>query len=81
MADGMPSSLPAHMNARQMMDEGFQHVVFFMKPKAEPVQYNGFVPNCHNNQNISSSVAVARPLALLPPYRFALKINYIDATH
>jgi hypothetical protein len=85
MADGMPSSLPARKKARQMMDEDFQHVVFLMEPKPESdmdtVQYNGFIANWHNDKNIISFVTAAHPLALLPPDQYALKINYIDATH
>jgi hypothetical protein len=79
MEDGMPSSLPAHKKARQMMDEDFQHAVFLKEPKPEPdmdtVQYNGSVSSCQNDQNISSSAAAVRPLALLPPDQYKSKIS------
>jgi hypothetical protein len=81
MADGMPSSLPAHKKARQMVDEDFQHAVFLKEPKPEPdmdtVQYNGSISSCQNDQNISSSAAAVRPLALLPPSKISGLHSYL----
>ncbi|GJN01198.1 hypothetical protein PR202_ga18445 [Eleusine coracana subsp. coracana] len=87
MEDGMPSSIPAHKKARQMMDEDFQHAVFLKEPKPEPdmeaIQYNASLPSCQNDQvgisshplNISSSSGAAHPLALLPPDQYTSKIS------
>ncbi|TVU16735.1 hypothetical protein EJB05_40312 [Eragrostis curvula] len=84
MADGMPSSVPAHKRARQMLDEDFQHAVFFKEPKPEPeldaVQYSAPSSSCKNAAqvaiishplNISSSSHAADP----PHNQYTSKIS------
>lgn len=88
--DGMPSSIPAHKKARQMIDEDFQHAVFLKEPKPEPdTEYNASVPNCVNDQvgvishplNISpSSSGAAHPLALLPPDQCTSEISGLNTS-